>query len=155
MNTNINGIMNLSIDGKNNSFRFNSSRNPFVFALPVGDVLFCDCCVPYCVAAAKPLTFKFISSSMVAMLNFRFRFVDGGNSIQNVIASKAGIVRNIKSVYCGGMPSAMSDAYDNEPKMPAPPVPDAHALITRLPINYKMKTEFLMKLVRTTNHKTI
>lgn len=68
---------------------------------------------------------------MVAMDIFCDSF-GGGKIPQNVIASRAGITKNNNKVYCGGMPSVISDAYDSDPIMPAPPVPDDHALITRL-----------------------
>lgn len=130
MNTNINGSMNFRTDGINRSFRFNPSVNSFrlLFNSIFGSV-------PYCVAAGVVFTFKFRSNSMVATDTFCSCFGDG-RTTQNVVASKTGITRNKSNVYCGGMPSAMSDAYDNEPNMPAPPVPDDHALITCLRSNF-------------------
>lgn len=128
MNTTISGIMNFNTDGSNLIFRFNPSMNWFrlLFISVFGSV-------PYWVAAGVLFTFKFKSNSMVATDSFGGNFGDG-RITQNVVASKTGITKNNSRVYCGLIPSAISDAYESEPNMPAPPVPDDHALITRLSI---------------------
>lgn len=132
MNTTISGSMNFRIDGNSRNFRFNPLMNSFLLL----SFISIRVPVPYCVTDGDGFTFKFKSNSIVATDSFCI-WLGNGRITQNVAASSTGITRNNSRVYCGGMPSAISDAYDSEPNMPAPPVPDDHALITRLRIRQK------------------
>lgn len=127
MNTTISGNMNFRTDGSSRTFRFNPLMNSFLLLSFISILV----PVPYCVTDGDGFTFKFKSNSIVATDSFG-NCIGNGRITQNVAASRTGITRNNSSVYCGGTPSAMSEAYDSEPNMPAPPVPDDHALITRL-----------------------
>lgn len=51
---------------------------------------------------------------------------------KNVIASIHGTTNIIHIVLMGETPSEISAAYENDPKIPAPPVPLDHVLITFL-----------------------
>lgn len=130
MNTTISGIMNFTTDGSSRNFRFNPFMNSFLL---LSFISILDP-VPYCVTDGDGFSFKFKSNSIVATDTFCI-CIGNGRITQNVAASRTGITRKSSSVYCGGMPTAISEAYDSEPNMPAPPVPDDHALITRLQIN--------------------
>lgn len=139
MNTTISGNMNFRTDGSSRTFRFNPLMNSFLLLSFISILV----PVPYCVTDGDGFTFKFKSNSIVATDSFG-SCIGNGRITQNVAASSTGITRNNSSVYCGGTPSAISEAYDSEPNMPAPPVPDDHALITRLQIKNKFFNYFGM-----------
>lgn len=54
------------------------------------------------------------------------------NNIQNVVATITGTISIINIVWVGENPSEISVAYEKDPRIPAPPVPDAYADITFL-----------------------
>lgn len=82
------------------------------------------------------------SIELLILFNFShdpFLGIDFGlrSNIQKAAASITGTTNIVNIVLTGDTPNAMSPAYETEPMIPAPPVPEDHVDITFLKMSSK------------------